>query len=301
MTNVLREKRIAAGYKSVRSFTQAIGISNGTYWNWENGYGATTYSPKSALIAKKVCEALNISDATLKEAISNNYRARSAGTMEKAPKTEGYAFKHKETSVTVLANWRLKEQLTSNDVAELLGVSQRAYLDWENGVRKPTSNNLKNLMDLTGLSMHQIASIYTGEKIVEIEDPHGNVYEDVLKPDPDEPAIIASPITPEEFTALNDDTSIYNTAEDPEAGKYIFEDSDGHAKLTREGERKVAEHVAKIRRQLTASSMAKDFVRQKALNEPHDFRDEVIDEVLDKMYGQMDYKKYVFLVGLLGR
>ena len=87
----------------------------------------------------------------------------------------------------------------------------------------------------------------------------------------------------------------------PVAGRYIFEDSDGHAKLTREGGRKVAEYMAKHRSQLTAASMAEDFVKQKALNEPHDFRDEVIDEVLEKMYGQMDYKKYVYLVGLFGR
>lgn len=145
---------------------------------------------------------------------------------------------------------------------------------------------------------------------VEIEDPYGNTYQDVLEPDPEEPEVIASPITPEEFTALNDkevhekmDEVITERDENgkPVAGRYIFEDSDGHAKLTREGERKVAEYTAKLRSQLTAASMAEDFARQKALNEPHDFRDEVIDEVLEKMYGQMDYKKYVYLVGLLGR
>lgn len=32
------------------------------------------------------------------------------------------------------------------------------------------------------------------KKIVEIEDPDGNVYKDVLKPDPDEPKVIASPM-----------------------------------------------------------------------------------------------------------
>lgn len=243
--------------------------------------------------------------------------------------------KEQEMLDNPLKIWRGQKNLTRSEAAKLCHVDVNVYSDCEDGVKKPNGYDLTKILHGTGLGFVDIQKIFRddtvknaienalaasksevsyvekpeapkptysyGDKIVEIEDPHGNVYEDVLKPDPDEPAIIASPITPEEFTALNDDTSIYNTAEDPEAGKYIFEDSDGHAKLTREGERKVAEHVAKIRRQLTASSMAKDFVRQKALNEPHDFRDEVIDEVLDKMYGQMDYKKYVFLVGLLGR
>lgn len=285
MTNVLREKRIAAGYKSVKAFTKAIGVNNGTYWNWENGYGATTYAPKSALIAKKVCDAFDMSDAALKEAISNNYQARLAGKMEKAPRIDGYAFKRKKS--TVLSDWRMKEQLTSNDVAELLGVSQRTYLDWENGIRKPIGDNLKNLMDLTGLSMHQIASMYiddepkqevsSDEKIVEIEDPYGNIYEDILEPDPDEPEVIASPITPEEFATLNNeevhekmDEVITERDENgkPVAGRYSWQMTEEEAE---------------------------------ALNEPHDFRDEVIDEVLEKMYGQMDYKKYVYLVGLLGR
>ncbi len=112
---------------------------------------------------------------------------------------------------------------------------------------------------------------------VDIEDPYGNVYEDVLEPDPDEPEVIASPITPEEFAALNNkevhekmDEVITERDENgkPVAGRYSWQMTEEEAE---------------------------------ALNEPHDFRDEVIDEVLEKMYGQMDYKKYVYLVGLLGR
>ena len=280
MKNLLRERRIAAGYKNVRGLAKALNICAGTYWNWENGYGATTYAPRSALTAKKVCDALGISDAALKEAISNNYQAKLAGKMEKAPRATGYAYK-RHNKATVLSNWRIKEQIASRDVAEMLGVSQRTYLSWEDGTKKPTGDDLKNLIDLTGLSMHQIASMYVD----------------------DEPEVIASPVTPEEFSTINNKEVITERDENgkPVAGRYIFKDSDGHAKLTREGERKVAEYTAKLRSQLTAASIAKDLSEQEALNEPHDFRDEVIDEVLEKMYGQMDYKKYVCLIGLLGR
>lgn len=340
MRNLLREKRIAAGYKSVKKFAEAININPGTYWNWENGYGATTYAARSALIAKKVCDALDITDAALKEAISNNYQTRLAGKMERAPRASGYAYK-RHNKVTVLADWRMKEQIASRDVAEMLGVSQKTYLNWEDGTRKPTGDDLKNLMDLTGLSMHQIASMYTdeepkstysyvekpeapkstysyGEKIGEIKlDENGYPYTEFeiddndIKPDPDEPEVIASPITPEEFAALNNKEVHENMDEviterdengKPIAGRYIFKDSDDHVKLTREGERKVAEYKRKAYMSCVKEfKIPEDIIKQEAFNEPHDFRDEVIDEVLEKMYGQMDYKKYVYLVGLLGR
>lgn len=162
-----------------------------------------------------------------------------------------------------------------------------------------------------------------GEKIGEIKlDENGYPYTEFeiddndIKPDPDEPEVIASPITPEEFTTLNNkevekviddylnDGEVTERDEDgkPIAGRYIFQDSDGHVRLTREGERKAAEYKRKAYMSCVKEfKIPEDIIKREALNEPHDFRDEVIDEVLEKMYGQMDYKKYVYLVGLLGR
>lgn len=333
MKNVLRDRRLELyPLLSLKDFCKSFGIPYNTYWNWENGNGCTCYADRSYDKVRKLCEVLNMTDAEFKEAISNNYQAQKAGKFERVPRK---AYRPHSKKFNALTEWRRKENLSQLDAANLLEVSRWTYNAWELGTAKPLSGNLKKIMDLTGLSMHQIASIYTGDKESEsevsyvekpeqpksiysygekepitIEGPNGEVYEDILEPDPDEPEVIASPITPEEFAALNDkevhekmDEVITERDENgkPIAGRYIFEDTDGHAKLTREGERKVAEYTAKLRSQFTAASMAEDFVRQKALNEPHDFRDEVIDEVLEKMYGQMDYKKYVYLVGLLGR
>jgi transcriptional regulator with XRE-family HTH domain len=276
----------------------------------------------------------------VKEAISNNYMTKQSGEMERAvcpmasrPMASGIS--------NCLTEWRYNEHLTQKEAGELLGVSQTTYGWIERGMTKPEGKLLNDIVELTGLSMHQIASIFTGssakykvspssisgktrerkepltsgynrevilevktdadgcpytddsvlnkkpaepkptysygKKIVEIEDPYGNVHKDILEPDPDEPEVIASPITPEEFAALNNkevhekmDEVITERDENgkPVAGRYPWQMTEEEAE---------------------------------ALNEPHDFRDEVIDEVLEKMYGQMDYKKYVYLIGLLGR
>lgn len=328
MTNVLREKRfeLYPGL-SIREFAEKIGIGRSCYQNWESGTNATPKHVNYDSVIK-LAKAFNMTENAILDAISNNHKARNDGHMEKLSTRPGVVGSLAVTNC--LTEWRRKNNVTQREMGELLGMSQFGYRFWEIGKVKPTGKDLQNLMELTSLSMHQIASVYTGKmpdpvytlgrtsteeskpdvSHVEIEGPYGNVYEDVLKPDPDEPEVIASPITPEEFATLNNeevhdkmDEVITERDENgkPVAGRYIFQDSDGHAKLTQEGERTVAEHVAKIRRQLTATSIAEDLIKQEALNEPHDFRDEVIDEVLEKMYGQMDYKKYVYLIGLLGR
>lgn len=368
MRNLLREKRLELYPNiSMKEFCEKIGIKKGSYWNWENGL-STSYAEHNAWTARRVCEALGISDAELKEALSNNYKAAKDGTMEKS--NVYICAPNKKNGVSnVLTDWRINNRLTTKDAADVLEVSQRVYCLWENGKCKPSGDNLKKLLALTGLSVSQLATIYTDThsekeeelKIVEIEDPHGNVYEDVLEPDPDEPEVIASPITPEEFAALNDkevekvmddylnDGEVTERDEDgtPIAGRYPMTEDDKHKKYHNRvtdiwvektlekiqssplahpkdpddpfadfdlfaydnSEKVIPEKEAKTN---NGKKPSKSYISygeyesgekpvKEPLNEPHDFRDEVIDEVLEKMYGQMDYKKYVYLIGLLGR
>lgn len=241
--------------------------------------------------------------------------------------------KEQEMLDNPLKIWRGKHNLTRSEAAKLCHVDINVYSDCEDGVKKPNGFDLTKILKGTGLGFIDIQKIFRddntvknaiknalaaqskqeisyvekpeepkstysyvekseapkstysyGEKIGEIKlDENGCPYTEFeiddndIKPDPDEPEVIASPITPEEFAALNNkevhdkmDEVITERDENgkPVAGRYTWQMTEEEAE---------------------------------ALNEPHDFRDEVIDEVLEKMYGQMDYKKYVYLVGLLGR
>lgn len=295
MTNVLREKRfeLYPGL-SIREFAEKIGIGRSCYQNWESGTNATPKHVNYDSVIK-LAKAFDMTENAILDAISNNHKARNDGRMEKLSTRQGIVGSLAVTNC--LTEWRRKNDVTQREMGEFLGMSQSGYRLWEIGKVKPTCKDLQNLMELTGLSMHQIASVYTGKmpdpvytlgrtsteksnqdvSHVEIEGPYGNVYEDILEPDSNEPEVVASPITPEEFAALNNkevhdnmDEVITERDENgkPVAGRYSWQMTEEEAE---------------------------------AFNEPHDFRDEVIDEVLEKMYGQMDYKKYVYLVGLLGR
>lgn len=168
MKNLLREKREELyPDMSISAFCRSIGIKDGSYWNWENGVGATCYSQNNALTARKVCDALGISDAELKESISNNYQARKAGKMEKMNSIKS---NKKRKTNNALLDWRISEGLTTIEVADILDITDATYCYWENGEHKPSTDNLRKLIELTGLSMHQIAQIYVdAHKIIDPE------------------------------------------------------------------------------------------------------------------------------------
>lgn len=306
MKNVLRDRRLELyPLLNLKDFCESFGIPYNTYWNWENGNGCSCYADRSYDKVRKLCEALNMTDAEFKEAISNNYQAQKAGKFERAPRK---AYKPHSKKFNALTEWRRKENLSQLDAANLLEVSRWTYNAWELGTAKPLSGNLKKIMDLTGLSMHQIASIYTGnkesesevsyvekpeqpkstysygEKVTEVKmddngDPYFEAVDSDIKPDPEEPSeeYKSKPVTLEDVVGLN--------------GKEVHEKMDEVITERDENGKPVA---GRYSWQMTEEEA-------EALNEPHDFRDEVIDDVLEKMYGQMDYKKYVYLVGLLGR
>ena len=63
---------------------------------------------------------------------------------------------------------RTKAGFTQNELAEKLGVTNKAVSKWENGKTKPTTNTLRKIAVLFGVSINELLQIREGEKKVEI-------------------------------------------------------------------------------------------------------------------------------------
>ena len=63
---------------------------------------------------------------------------------------------------------RAKVGLTQNELAEKLGVTNKAISKWENGKSKPTTNTLRKMAALFGVSIDELLKIREGEKLMEI-------------------------------------------------------------------------------------------------------------------------------------
>ena len=154
--NELRELRLKLyPDKSQAEFCRMVGINHGYVTRYENGVNPSPHSTNMD-ISQKYAKALEVDTATLLTMISNNYQLKQAGKLE-VKITHG---KYAQPKDNALAKWRAEQKLTMTEVAEVLGVSYRTYHSWERGESRPIGNNLKNLLDLTGLSMHQISSIF---------------------------------------------------------------------------------------------------------------------------------------------
>ena len=234
--------------------------------------------------------------------------------------------------------WRGQKNLTRSEAAKLCHVDINVYSDCEDGVKKPNGFDLTKILKGTGLGFVDIQKIFRDDTVKNaIENALAAQSKQeisyVEKPEEPKPtySYVEKPEAPKStysygekigeikldedgcpYTEFDENEEVHDNMDEviterdengkPIAGRYLFKDADGHAKLTREGERKVAEYKRKAYNSCVEEfKIPEDIMKREALNEPHDFRDEVIDEVLEKMYGQMDYKKYVYLIGLLGR
>ena len=63
---------------------------------------------------------------------------------------------------------RAKAGLTQNELAAMLGVTNKAVSKWETGKSKPTTNTLRRMAALFGLSIETLLKIREKEKHVEI-------------------------------------------------------------------------------------------------------------------------------------
>ena len=63
---------------------------------------------------------------------------------------------------------RCKSGLTQGEMAEKLEVSNKAVSKWENGKSKPTTNTLRKMAVLFGISIDELLKIREGERKMEI-------------------------------------------------------------------------------------------------------------------------------------
>ena len=63
---------------------------------------------------------------------------------------------------------RSKAGLTQGEMAEKLGVSNKAVSKWENGKAKPTTNTLRKMAALFGISIDELLKIRMGERKMEM-------------------------------------------------------------------------------------------------------------------------------------
>lgn len=322
--NPFAAARLNAGYSSQRKLASAIGISQPTYSQWERGKYASVYEHNLTQF-KKMCD---IFGWTYEEGLNNlsnlnkwrkdpnvhivNPTMEQAQAIAKTWKPDLATLDTSNTDISkemeMLDNplkiWRGQKNLTRSEAAKLCHVDINVYSDCEDGIKKPNGFDLTKILKGTGLGFVDIQKIFRDDTVK-------NAIENALAAQSkQEISYIEKPEEPK---------PTYSYVEKPEAPKstYSYGEKIGEIKLDENGcpytefdeNEEVHDNMDEVitERDENGKPVAGRYSWQmteeeaEALNEPHDFRDEVIDEVLEKMYGQMDYKKYVYLVGLLGR
>lgn len=154
--NELRERRIELYPDMTQAeFCRMSGVGHNYVTRYENGYTPAPHATNMDVI-QRYAKALEVDTAALLVMISNNYQLKQAGKLEVKIDRGRFA----QPKDNALGNWRAEQKLSIKDAAEVLGVDRRTWNAWENGETRPLGDNLKNLLDLTGLSMHQISSIF---------------------------------------------------------------------------------------------------------------------------------------------
>ena len=203
--NELRDRRLEL-YPNITAaeFCSKVGMGCSTLSNYENGIVAAPQTSNMDVI-DRYARALDFDTSSVLTMISNNYHYRRSGKLHINQPGRN------TSKSNILVDWRLNQGYTTKDVADVLGVSRATYSAWENGVNKPTGENLKNLVDLTGLSMHQIASISVRENTNKVTT---TVVEETTSEE-----ITTETVTRKETTVMEETTKT--------EGKYLFiEDSD---------------------------------------------------------------------------
>ena len=180
--NPFIQARYEHGYKTLTKFVKDIGISRSKYWTWEAGKISCVRSD-SSYDFHKVCKAFEWTDEEGTENISNMYQWHKNPDIE-IIKPNWDDYKHikphlgKEVPMCTLdttntdishelemldnplAKWRAENNLTRYEAGEYVGMDSVLYEMFESGHYKPSSEELKNITEATGLSVTQIAKIY---------------------------------------------------------------------------------------------------------------------------------------------
>lgn len=164
-TNPVTEARLRAGFSSVRKLAASINVPISTCINWEAGKCAKIYDT-SAGAFHKFCSAVHITVSEGENYISNLYM------WNKNPKIKVVKPKAKDIKVDIsindiedgksnpLKDWRLEAGFTTVEAAEYLNIEPSTYALIEDLAMKPTGDDLKSIVDNTGLSFVEIAKMF---------------------------------------------------------------------------------------------------------------------------------------------
>ena len=160
-----------------QAFCEMAGIKPPVYSKYECGKIANPYASNEDSIIR-IANALGTTSEAIREMISNNYQLRQQGKLDLGPysktRRSSASIEISSSENNVLAHWRISNNLSQSEAANILEVPRATYSMWEQGYTKPIGDNLKKLIDLTGLSMHQIATIprkVANKTSKEIEEP----------------------------------------------------------------------------------------------------------------------------------
>lgn len=176
--------RYNAGYKSQDALANAIGVNRASYGNWETGRFATLYSGNLTGF-KKMCDIFGWSYEEGMNNLSNLNKWRrdpninivkptmaQAKSIAKSWRPELATLDTSNTDISkeeaMLNNplkiWRAQNNLTRSEAAKKCNVDINVYSDCEDGVKKPAGYDLTKIMNTSGVSLTQMASIFNVDK-----------------------------------------------------------------------------------------------------------------------------------------
>lgn len=164
-TNPITEARLRAGFSSVRKLAASINVPIATCVNWEAGKHARIYDVSSGAF-NKFCNAIHITVSEGENYMSNLYM------WNKNPNIKVVKPKAKDIKVDIsindvedsksnlLKDWRLEAGFTTVEAAEYLNIEPATYALIEDLAMKPTGDDLRSIIDNTGLSFVEIAKMF---------------------------------------------------------------------------------------------------------------------------------------------
>lgn len=189
--NPFVKARYEHGYKALAAFAKVLEIPVSTVTNWETGRVSAVQSNAGWENFHKYYKALGWSKSRATENLENLYKWTKDPNVEVIkPNWEDYknivpyiginpnagddVTANSDVSVDDTTNplkaWRHKNHYSVEDAAKLMEISPILLSDIEDGVQKPNPFCVKKIIDIAGLSFHQVTKIFIdAQKAIEEE------------------------------------------------------------------------------------------------------------------------------------
>ena len=171
--------RYEHGYETASSLLKEIPIDKSVYSTWENGNVSYISEGKTFVAFQKICEIFGWTLEEGRNNLSNMYKWKHDDKIkiakptydewkEMSGHTEMATLDTSKTDISkeeaMLNNplkvWRGKNNLTRSEAAKMCNVDINVYSDCEDGVKKPIGYDLTKIMNITGISLTQLAAMF---------------------------------------------------------------------------------------------------------------------------------------------